>query len=347
MSAQQPSKFSVELGTNNEFFVGNLNKQKTRDEIFQDLTSIHIEPLEENLYISKFNMPKFNARKDQNGNLLLNLGYAFVTTKKPEMAQWLIKQKRYQLPDGSDIEIKPISKTKRLTANQNCKVKNYTKLNSGGEDGYKDKNGYKNGYENGNKKHGAIGDGRSEKNMRYNNSSENIFSNSSQNLSLFGNDSVGSSVSNSINNSVNNSVNNSANNFTNLSDNYNSSNFNNNLFENSNFGFNQNQFHQSNSGNSLFDNFAPASINYKSEHIWSPFSEPLNNQPLKNQQLNQQSFYQQSFKENTEPNNNSIFKLAKQASYTENTEKPVVLSSNDSKDNSPTNSDHQIVFRSI
>jgi hypothetical protein len=122
-------KFAVELGTQNEFFVGNLNKQKTRDDIFQDLTKIQIESLGEPLYISKFNMPKFNARKDQNGNLLLNLGYAFVTTKTPEMARWMIEQKRIKLEDGSDIEIKPISKTKRLTANQNCKNKNYQKFN--------------------------------------------------------------------------------------------------------------------------------------------------------------------------------------------------------------------------
>merc|ERR1712141_205950 len=149
MSAQQPSKFSVELGTNNEFFVGNLNKQKTRDEIFQDLTSIHIEPLEENLYISKFNMPKFNARKDQEGNLLLNLGYAFVTTRKPEMARELIQKKRMKLDDGSDIEFKPINRNKRLVANQNCKDKNITKIN--------DVNGTRK-----NDRFGAIGDWRNQ-----------------------------------------------------------------------------------------------------------------------------------------------------------------------------------------
>merc|ERR1712187_765682 len=73
-------------------------------------------------------MPKFNARKDQNGNLLLNLGYAFVTTKRPEMAQELIRKKRMLLEDGTDIEFKPISKTKRLQANQACKNKNATKI---------------------------------------------------------------------------------------------------------------------------------------------------------------------------------------------------------------------------
>jgi len=116
--------------TSSEFFVGNLNKTKTRDEIFQDLTKIKIDRLNgENLYISKFNMPKFNARKDQDGNLLLNLGYAFVTTRKPEMAQELIEKKRMKLDDGSDIEFKPINRNKRLVANQNCKDKNISKIN--------------------------------------------------------------------------------------------------------------------------------------------------------------------------------------------------------------------------
>merc|ERR1712170_132936 len=126
--------FGVKIETSNEFFVGNLNKTKTRDEIFQDLTNIEIDCLKEKLYITKFNMPKFNARKDQNGNLLLNLGYAFVTTKKPEMAQELIRKKRLLLEDGTDIEFKPISKTKRLQANQACKNKNATKISELVED---------------------------------------------------------------------------------------------------------------------------------------------------------------------------------------------------------------------
>merc|ERR1712170_299790 len=126
--------FGVKIETSNEFFVGNLNKTKTRDEIFQDLTNIEIDCLKEKLYITKFNMPKFNARKDQNGNLLLNLGYAFVTPKRPEMAQELIRKKRMLLEDGTDIEFKPISKTKRLQANQACKNKNATKISELVED---------------------------------------------------------------------------------------------------------------------------------------------------------------------------------------------------------------------
>jgi len=144
------AKFIYNSETNSEFFVGNLNKTKTRDEIFQDLTKIEIECLGgENLYISKFNMPKFNARKDQDGNLLLNLGYAFVTTRKPEMAQELIEKKRMKLPDGSDIEFKPINKNKRLVANQNCKDKNISKIN--------DVNGTRK-----NNNFGAIGDWRNQ-----------------------------------------------------------------------------------------------------------------------------------------------------------------------------------------
>merc|ERR1712233_223700 len=124
------AKLSFDLETSSEFFVGNLNKTKTRDEIFQDLTKIKIDCLDgERLYISKFNMPKFNARKDNEGKLLLNLGYAFVTTRKPEMARELIQKKRMKLDDGSDIEFKPINKNKRLVANQNCKDKNISKIN--------------------------------------------------------------------------------------------------------------------------------------------------------------------------------------------------------------------------
>merc|ERR1712206_71412 len=89
---RKPTDFALNIDTTNEFFVGNLNKTKTRDEIFQDLTKIKIDCLDENLYISKFNMPKFNARKDQEGNLLLNLGYAFVTTRKPEIYKFSSKQ---------------------------------------------------------------------------------------------------------------------------------------------------------------------------------------------------------------------------------------------------------------
>merc|ERR1712117_878835 len=109
------AKITFDLETSSEFFVGNLNKTKTRDEIFQDLTKIKIDCLGgENLYISKFNMPKFNARKDQDGNLLLNLGYAFVTTRKPEMAKELIQKRRMKLEDGSDIEFNRSTEIKGL-----------------------------------------------------------------------------------------------------------------------------------------------------------------------------------------------------------------------------------------
>jgi len=152
------AKLSFDLETSSEFFVGNLNKTKTRDEIFQDLTKIKIDCLDgETLYISKFNMPKFNARKDNDGKLLLNMGYAFVTTRKPEMAQELIQKKRMKLEDGSDIEFKPINRNKRLVANQNCKEKNISKIND-----VNARNGMRIGNNNNNNNLGAIGDWRSQ-----------------------------------------------------------------------------------------------------------------------------------------------------------------------------------------
>jgi len=153
------AKLSFDLETSSEFFVGNLNKTKTRDEIFQDLTKIKIDCLDgETLYISKFNMPKFNARKDNDGKLLLNMGYAFVTTRKPEMAQELIQKKRMKLEDGSDIEFKPINRNKRLVANQNCKEKNISKINDvNGRTGMRNYNDNNN-----NNNLGAIGDWRNQ-----------------------------------------------------------------------------------------------------------------------------------------------------------------------------------------
>jgi hypothetical protein len=124
-------KFEYKYLTPNEFFVGNLNKTKTRDEIFQELTQIEIERLDgEKLYIKKFNMPKFNARRNSEGDLLLNLGYAFVTASKPEMAEELIERGRMKMEDGTDLEFKPINRNKRLVANQKCKEKNLSKYNN-------------------------------------------------------------------------------------------------------------------------------------------------------------------------------------------------------------------------
>jgi len=332
MSSQQ-NNFSVELNTNNECFIGNLNKQKTRDEIFQDLTSIEIIPLKENLYISKFNMPKFNARKDQNGNLLLNLGYAFVTTKKPEMAQWLIQQKRIELPDGSDIEIKPISKTKRLTANQNCKNKNFSKIN-GNEDlneRYTQK-----------PQLGAIGDRRGEKQMRYGSndgSRENMYENGYDSNNLFGG--YNDSSSNSLNNSTaNNSYFN-----PNMHDNqyrYSEPTF---LLGSNNSG---NVNSRGDSGSSLFNtrvsqseefiqvpslererNFAPASIDYKKvspkvspKNLWNPFFGPQT--------------------DSDSNNNNFALSLSRQAS--ENSKNSKSSSNNGSTHFSPTNGEQSFTF---
>jgi len=158
------SNFNLDLETTCEFFVGNLNKQKTRDEIFQDLTNIKIECLNENLYISKFNMPKFNARKDANGHLLLNLGYAFVTAKKPEMAAEMINRKRVKLTDGSDIEIKPVCHTKRMTANANCKNKNAERFSQTVGD-----------FKNAERFSQTVGDGRNIKSRKFTSNSQNDF----------------------------------------------------------------------------------------------------------------------------------------------------------------------------
>lgn len=129
--AKTYSKFEYNSSTDKEFFVGNLNKTKTRDEIFQELTQIEIERLGgEKLYIKKFNMPKFNARRNTEGQLLLNLGYAFVTTSKQEMAEELIEKGRMKMEDGTDLEFKSINRTKRLVANQKCKEKNLSKYNN-------------------------------------------------------------------------------------------------------------------------------------------------------------------------------------------------------------------------
>jgi len=144
----QLSKFEFQKDTSCEFFAGNLNKYKTRDELFHDLTTLKISCLnDENLYIRKFNMPKFTARKEGN-KYVCNPGYAFVTAKKPEMAAELIDrcnklkeqgEKGIPLGDGSFVDIKPISAVKRVQANENNKSNSLAKLN-----GLKVKGNYKN-----------------------------------------------------------------------------------------------------------------------------------------------------------------------------------------------------------
>merc|ERR1739847_127298 len=111
---------------------------KTRDELFHDLTTLKISCLnDENLYIRKFNMPKFTARKEGN-KYVCNPGYAFVTAKRPEMATELIDrcnklkasgQKGIPLGDGSYVDVKPISAVKRVQANQANKSNSLAKLN--------------------------------------------------------------------------------------------------------------------------------------------------------------------------------------------------------------------------
>jgi len=140
------SKYGFKDDTSNEFFAGNLNKYKTRDELFHDLTKIKIKCLnDEHLYIKKFNMPKFTARKEGN-KYVCNPGFAFVTAKRPEMAEELIDrcaklkakgEKGIPLGDGSFVDIKPISAVKRVQANQNNKTNNLAKLGKHSSTGYK------------------------------------------------------------------------------------------------------------------------------------------------------------------------------------------------------------------
>merc|ERR1739845_292038 len=141
------TKYKFQSDTSSEFFAGNLNKYKTRDELFKDLTTLYIKCLDEPLYIKKFNMPKFTARKEGN-KYVCNPGYAFVTAKKPEMAAELIDrcnklkeqgEKGIPLGDGSFVDIKPISAVKRVQANENNKSNSLAKLN-----GLKVKGNYKN-----------------------------------------------------------------------------------------------------------------------------------------------------------------------------------------------------------
>jgi len=131
------TKYKFQSDTSSEFFAGNLNKYKTRDELFKDLTTLYIKCLDEPLYIKKFNMPKFTARKEGN-KYVCNPGYAFVTAKRPEMATELIDrcnklkasgQKGIPLGDGSYVDVKPISAVKRVQANQANKSNSLAKLN--------------------------------------------------------------------------------------------------------------------------------------------------------------------------------------------------------------------------
>jgi len=135
METYQNSHFNKTHHVN--FFAGNLNKYKTRDELHSDLRNLFIECLGENLYIKKFNMPKFTARKE-GSKYVCNPGYAFVTAKKPEMAAELIEKcsqikaeggKGIPLGDGSYVDIKPISAVKRVAANQQNKTNSLAKLN--------------------------------------------------------------------------------------------------------------------------------------------------------------------------------------------------------------------------
>ena len=89
-----------------EIFVGNLNKTKTRDEVYHSLCNIDIMATKSKLYIAKFDMPKLNARRDKECNLILNKGFAFITTPEETMATELVKRKIVVLDDGSCVEFR-------------------------------------------------------------------------------------------------------------------------------------------------------------------------------------------------------------------------------------------------
>lgn len=103
--------------TSSEFFIGGLNKEKTRDELFRELSNIRLKN-GDRLYVRKFNMPKINAYKDDKNRIICTPGYAFVTTKYPWMAQELILAGTILL-NGFKAEIKSIQAVKRLNSRKN------------------------------------------------------------------------------------------------------------------------------------------------------------------------------------------------------------------------------------
>ena len=111
------SNFVFKDETVSEFFIGGLNKQKTRDELFRELSGVKLRNGEK-IYIRRFNMPKINAYRDGQNRLICTPGYAFVTTRYAWMAQELIKSGQVLL-NGQKAEIKSIQAVKRLNSKKN------------------------------------------------------------------------------------------------------------------------------------------------------------------------------------------------------------------------------------
>jgi len=113
----KPMNILYKDDTSSEFFIGGLNKEKTRDELFRELSNIRLKN-GDRLYVRKFNMPKINAYKDDKNRIICTPGYAFVTTKYPWMAQELIVAGTILL-NGFKAEIKSIQAVKRLNSKKN------------------------------------------------------------------------------------------------------------------------------------------------------------------------------------------------------------------------------------
>jgi hypothetical protein len=103
--------------TSAEFFVGGLNKEKTRDELFRELSNVRMRNGAK-LYVKKFNMPKINAYKDDKNRIICTPGYAFVTASCVWMAQEIIKSGCLYL-NGYKAEVKSVSAVKRLNSKKN------------------------------------------------------------------------------------------------------------------------------------------------------------------------------------------------------------------------------------
>merc|ERR1711970_502688 len=86
-------------------FIGNLDKTKERNEIFENLKSIRLYDNRPNkkglLYVSKLDMPKYyGPETDDQGRILKNVGFAFVFTRTKDMADRMIAKKYIQIGDS-------------------------------------------------------------------------------------------------------------------------------------------------------------------------------------------------------------------------------------------------------
>merc|ERR1712179_166162 len=95
-------------------FIGGLNKQVDRNTIFNELRN-RLLPSGHYLYIEKFDLPKMKSYFDVYGRLIVNKGYAFITTKTDQGYQELLNIGRLEL-NGSVIDIRKIDQKKWIKA---------------------------------------------------------------------------------------------------------------------------------------------------------------------------------------------------------------------------------------